>query len=94
MPFSILAHIIFGIIAFAGSLSLGVSFGGDFKSLKSSQKIAVILSYVGGILSSILGIANMANTSVTVGLSIALVAFTLFVFRGVFAKVSKAELSK
>lgn len=86
MPLAILLHIVFGIIAFAGSLSLGASFGTEFKSLKISQKTAIILSYVGGVASSMLGIIGMTTPVVAIILSLALVVFTAFVFKSVFIK--------
>ena len=55
---TILLHIVFGLVAFAGSIFSASAFGDKFAELTTKQKWAIALSYVGIMGSTILGFAS------------------------------------
>ena len=89
MSFGIILHIVFGVIAFAGSLLTASSFIPKMKSLTLAQKAGLALSYVGIMGSTILGVSGSTSTVVLVAITAGVVAYTVYEFAK--ARTNKAE---
>lgn len=78
---AITLHIIFGLVAFVGSVFSGAAFGEKFKELTFKQKLAIALSYVGVMGSTVLGISSrLENPIWLICITAAIVAFTGYSF--------------
>lgn len=78
---AITLHIIFGLVAFVGSVFLATAFGEKFKELTGGQKAGVVLSYFGTMGSTVLGISSrFENLTWLILISVAILAFTTIAF--------------
>lgn len=76
---AITLHIIFGLVAFVGSVLSATAFGEKFQSLTTMQKVAIALSYVGIMGSTILGISSRFESPVwLIVVSVAIILFTVY----------------
>ena len=78
---AITLHIIFGLVAFVGSVLLGNAFGEKFKELAFKQKSSIALSYVGIMGSTILGISSRFESPIwLISISVVVALFTAYAF--------------
>jgi len=88
---TLVLHVIFGAVAFIGSLMLGSTFGRQ-ENLSKAQKAAIHMSYFGVLASTVLGFASAMGMGISlVGVIVAAVAYTGFVFFRPMKKVARKE---
>ena len=78
MSFAIILHIVAGVTAFAGSVLMASSFLPKLSTLSATQKWALALTYVGVMVSTILGFANSMSVAMLVASTVAIVGFTAY----------------
>ena len=79
---SLLLHAIFGLVAFAGSLTMSVRYQEEKANLSKLTKVGMVMTYVGTLASSVLGFASATNNNPIVvgGLLVAALVYTGAVF--------------
>ena len=79
---SLILHAIFGLVAFAGSLTMSVRYQAEKENLSKLTKAGMIMTYVGTLVSSVLGFASATNNNPIVvgGLLIAAVVYAFMAF--------------
>jgi len=76
---AIILHAIFGLVAMAGSIGMSVRYAAEKENLSTAMKTGMIMTYIGSIVSSILGFASATNNNPIVvgGLIVATVIYSV-----------------
>ena len=91
---AILLHIVFGFVAYAGSLTLADAFGVEFKDLSFKKKFGIAAAFIGGVASTVLGIgARFEGNAVMIGFIIINILFAVYTF-GVRPAMKRAKAAK
>jgi len=75
---SLILHAIFGLVAFAGSLTMSVRYQSEKENMSTLTKVGMAMTYVGTLVSSVLGFASATNNNPIVvgGLLVASLVYT------------------